>query len=147
MTTVSKPLPLHGPSAQEHQEQEAFEQALYEYVGIDPSRLAVQARIKGMMPSFYDVSQRLIEQCPNLFVKTQAHDPTDAESADLLWIALSNDASDLCEGEVIQVSHYQDLWFASHDHADKVGGWPTVWSVTGSADQVVEAVRIYLVSE
>lgn len=99
------------------------------------------------MAAFYEVSQRLIERLPGLFVKTQPHDPADPESADLLWTAVSSDNSDLCDGEVILVSHYGDHWFASHDHADKVGGWPTVWDTSGSVEQVVLAVLDYVTSE
>lgn len=99
------------------------------------------------MAAFYEVSQRLIDEHPTLFVKTQPHDPDDRESADLLWFELSDDPSDLCEGEVILVSKEGDHWYAEHDHADKVGGWPTVWSVSGTVEEVITAVLEYTDSE
>lgn len=37
---TSKPLPFHGPPAQVYEEQDVFEQALYEYAGIDPTKVA-----------------------------------------------------------------------------------------------------------
>jgi hypothetical protein len=99
------------------------------------------------MSDFYAVSQRLQGLIPAHFVKLEAHDPADVESADLLWTALNDSSDDLYEGDVIKVSHFGDQWFADHDEAHKVGGWPTVWSASGSADEVVGAVVEYLTAE
>lgn len=96
------------------------------------------------MSEFYAVTQRLQELIPSSFVKLEAHDPAEDESADLLWMTINSDPADLFEGEVIQVSHYGNQWFADYDQAHKVGGWPTMWSISGSADEVVTAVIEYL---
>lgn len=100
-----------------------------------------------MMSEFFGVSRRLLEQRPDLFLKMEPHDPAEPESADLLWTAVSGDPTDSCEGEVILVSHYGEQWFAEHDHADKFGGWPTVWGASGAEEEVARAVLEYLVDE
>ncbi len=99
------------------------------------------------MSEFHAVTQRLQDQLPAKFVKLEAHGPAEAESADLLCAALNEDSSDLYEGDVIKVSHYGDRWFADHDEAHKVGGWPTLWGTSGSADEVVAAVVGYLTAQ
>lgn len=99
------------------------------------------------MSEFYAVTERLQDLIPASFVKLEAHDPADDESADLLWTTINGDLAGLFEGEVIKVAHYGDQWFADHDEAHKVGGWPTVWSISGSADEVVAAVVEYLTAE
>jgi hypothetical protein len=99
------------------------------------------------MTEFYTVTQSLCLQIPALFVKLEPHDPGDPESSDLLWTAINGDQEALYEGDVIKIAHYGNQWFADHDEAHKVGGWPTVWSTSGSADEVVAAVVAYLVEE
>lgn len=99
------------------------------------------------MTDFYAVSRILLEKLPGRFVKAEPHDPVDAESSDLLWTMVSADPTDFCEGEVFLISHYGEQWFADREDANKYGGWPSIWSTSGSADEVVSEVLDYLTTE
>jgi len=97
-----------------------------------------------VVEGLYPTSIKLIASRSHWFVEVVAHDPNDAESSDLLWLT-RNAHNELCEGEVVKLSPLREgRWFAAHDYADTVGGWPTVWDTAGTESEVVEAVLAYL---
>ena len=99
------------------------------------------------MSELYEVSQAILDRGGMLFVKVQPHAPDDPESCDLLWFSVSEDPEDSCEGEVILLSRLAEgssEWHAAHDHADRYGGWPTVWDTYGALKDVRDAVLWYV---
>jgi|GEM_PF-6226218 len=94
-----------------------------------------------MTEKLYPLSKAILEYRPDLFVKVEAHDESDPESSDLLWLEYTPD-DPLSEGCVICISPLGDSWFASKDSAFKYGGWPTDWDVTGTADEVCQYILI-----
>lgn len=99
------------------------------------------------MSKLYPLSNKLIDHLPGVVERTESHDPNDVESSDLLWVA-GAESSDLCDGEYIAVSPLTaDLWSASRQSADKVGGHPTIWDVTGTESEVLRKVRDQIGSE
>jgi hypothetical protein len=79
------------------------------------------------MSNLYPPSTSVLRGFPSRFVKVEAHDGSDIESADLLWPkATPNDA--FSEGEVLKIEPAtgdQVLWFAALESAYRFGGWPT----------------------
>lgn len=99
------------------------------------------------MAELYALSHYLVERMPAAFDRTEAHDPGDAESADRLWIA-GTERSDLCDGEYISVSPLtDDSWYVCLNSADKAGGHPTNWSMSGTESDVLRDVTRHIESE
>ena len=99
------------------------------------------------MTELYSVSKKLIERMPGSFDRIEAHDPEDTESSDLLWIA-GAEQSDLCDGEYISVSPLTDnTWYVSQDSADKIGGHPTLWHMSGDEPEVLHGLTQYIETE
>lgn len=96
------------------------------------------------MAELYALSNKLIERMPDTFDRIEAHDPADAESPDLLWIT-GAEQSDLCDGEYVSVSPItDDTWYVSHDSADKVGGHPTLWNMSGAEPEILRGIKQYI---
>jgi len=98
------------------------------------------------MAELYIVSKKLIAMMPGTFDRIEAHDPEDPESSDLLWIA-GAEQSVLCDGEYIAVSPLtedSDSWYVSHDSADKVGGHPTLWNMSGDEPEILRGIKQHL---
>ena len=80
---------------------------------------------------------------PGTFDRIEAHAPEDPESSDVLWIA-GAERSDLCDGEYIAVSPLtedSDSWYVSHDSADKAGGHPTLWNMSGDELEILRGIK------
>lgn len=94
----------------------------------------------------YVVTERLVDSHASWFLKIEAHEGDDPDGSDLLWVSVSED--EMTEGEVVMLGPLSEgRWYVSHDHANKYGGWPTVWSVAGTLDEVLIATAAYLRAE
>lgn len=96
-----------------------------------------------MIDRLYGPARALVAMLEGRFVKIEAHDSSEPESPDLLWLE-STPEDPLSEGEVLTISPAtsdQCLWFAELDSANRFGGWPTCWSMTGSSDEIVSGVQ------
>lgn len=83
----------------------------------------------------FPLSELLILKRPNLFIQSECHE--DDEGFDLLWLTKIEDEYSL--GHLILVSRKSlDIWTIAHEYADKFGGWPTVWTATGSQNEVMD---------
>lgn len=95
------------------------------------------------MNDLYSPSKAILSMLPSLFVKVEAHDSHDSESADLLWLEFTSEDA-LSEGEVLKIAPATEdraLWFATLDSAYRFGGWPTAWYMTGSEAEVIAGVQ------
>lgn len=96
-----------------------------------------------MIDRLYGPSSAIVKMLEGRFVKIEAHDVSDSESADLLWLE-STPEDAFSEGDVLKIcpaTNDQALWFAALDSAYRFGGWPTSWSMTGSSDEIVAGVQ------
>ena len=96
--------------------------------------------------ALFEVSKRVIKALPSSFLKATPHDADDWEHPDRLWIEWTPD-SDVCEGQYISVGKLtQDgcLWCAESATADRFGGHPTLWDVSGTESEVAQAVINHL---
>jgi hypothetical protein len=96
-----------------------------------------------MIDRLYEPANAIVVMLEHRFVKVEAHDVSDSDSADLLWLE-STPEDAFSEGEVLMISPAttdQTLWFAAFDSAHRFGGWPTSWSMTGSSDEIDAGVQ------
>jgi hypothetical protein len=92
--------------------------------------------------TLYPPTKAILERCGALFFRVDAHDESDPESSDFLWIELTPDDT-FSEGEVLTVSPMmpdRQRWFVSRETANEFGGWVTHWYVTGTSSEVFDHV-------
>jgi len=96
------------------------------------------------LDGLYEVTKRLIEALPGVFLKAEPHDVTDSDGSDLLWFQVEEAQPDV-EGEVIALSPgHPGTWYVRHDAIYSVGGSPTFWDKSGTEGQIVDLVVDYL---
>jgi hypothetical protein len=88
-------------------------------------------------------ASEVLARLPGRFIRTTAHDPEDKDSTDLLWFEI-NHPDDHSEGCAMSIGCSGDTWFADYEDALKYGRWETVWSASGSSQEIVEEICGYL---
>lgn len=92
----------------------------------------------------YDISRKLIDALPGVFLKADPHDADDPEGSDLLWFLIEETQPDI-DGQVISLEpSHPGTWFACHDAIYNVGGSPTFWYASGDEGQIIKLVADYL---
>lgn len=102
-----------------------------------------------MIGRLYEPTSAIVKMLEGRFVKIEAHDVSESEGADLLWLE-STPEDAFSEGEVLTISPATNdhaVWYAALDSAYRFGGWPTSWSMTGSSEEVVAGIHEALAAD
>ena len=96
-----------------------------------------------MVDGLYPPTRIIASMLTGRFVNVEAHDISDSESPDLLWLESTPDDA-LSEGKVLTINPATDdqtSWYAALDSAHKFGGWSTSWSIIGSPEKIVVEIQ------
>lgn len=118
-------------------------------VSIDPA--AESAWAAKVLQAFYEPSARALAALESrFFMRVEPHDGRgDEDTPDLLWLEFTPDDHNSA-GVVLSISPAtadRMLWSFSMDEANRYGGWVTLESATGTADEIIARIQDALASQ
>lgn len=98
------------------------------------------------LEGFYSLSRRIVSLFEPMFCKIEAHDPSDPEHCDVLWIEYTPTDPGY-EGTCLQIHRYPepDGWYVNYELMYTHGGTSTNWECSGSEDEVIAKLSDFFV--
>lgn len=120
-------------------------------VSVSISPAAESAWAANVLQAFYEPSARaLAARESRFFMRVEPHDgQSDEYTPDLLWLEFTPDDHHSA-GVVLSISPAtadRMLWSFSMDEANRYGGWVTLESATGTADEIIARIQDALASQ